>query len=218
MNKDTIMSNKKFFLENLPKKAQEMFYSNPKLFRKNYQKDLNNIIKQDLFYLVEIATPALERSYCSDHCYVWESNDCCFHITPKNKTTVQKILNIYAKKSFEYYKNNVFIKSGNPTTLFKTSRAIYYYINYKKPELWKMTHIKPFYRSAEIVYKDFVFLSDEKLDYTKQELEQKIATGCEQIANELIDTEIRRICEVNRQIKQAKEIFAKYGTELIRGY
>lgn len=215
MNKDTIMSNKKFFLDNLPKKAQEMFYSNPKLFRKNYQKDLNNIIKQDLFYLVEIATPVLERAHNSTHCYEWDTNYCCFHTTPKNKNTVQKILNIYKEKNFKYRKNNVF-ENCFYTDFFKLSRAIYYYTNYTKPELWKMTHIKKHNRTAEIAYNDFIFY--EKINYTKPELKQKIATGCEQIANKLIDTEIIRICEVNRQIKQAKEIFAKYGTKLTRGY
>jgi phage-related protein len=88
-----------------------------------------------------------------------------------------------------------------------------------------MSNIKPlnqvtFGEDLTIVVHDFINRHNniKKINYTKPELEQQIATGCEQIANELINTEIERICEINRQIKQAKEILAKYGTELVRGY
>ena len=221
------MNNKKFFLDKLPQNAQKLFHSDPKLFQKKYQNDLYNIIKQDLLYLVEIATPVHERIRHSAGNEVWYNNELWYCTTQKNKNTARYLLSTYGDEKFkthnDFYKQN-YISATNKE-LFKILRIIFFYINYEKPTKWDMSNIKPlnqvtFGEDLTIVVHDFINRHNniKKINYTKPELEQQIATGCENIANKLINTEIERICEINRQIKQAKEILAKYGTELVRGY
>ena len=227
------MNNKKFFLDKLPQNAQKLFHSDPKLFQSKFQNNLNKIVKQDLFYLIKIATPVYERIHCSDWYDSWHKDKYWYYTTPEDKNTARKLLSIYGGEEFKSYedKNTECFSSATNQELFKILRAIYFYTNYTKQKNWNMPHISPSEKKGSeqepvIVKFDFVELEYDKktkkthyvIAKTKPELEQQIANGCENIANKLINTEIERICEINRQIKQAKEILAKYGTELIRGY
>ena len=133
------------------------------------------------------------------------------------------IKNIYTEDKSKLEATNI--------DFFNLLRAVYYYENYKDKKMWKMPHIQPLHSkeydvNPKIVYYDFV---DEKFNYKtkktsvkinkmKTELGKQITAGCQKIADYLTDCEITRIVNINNEIKRAKEILAKYGTEMIYGY
>ena len=106
-----------------------------------------------------------------------------------------------------------------------------FYVNYTDKAKWKMPGVITCNRSGhdvdpEIYTGDFVktdYKSNKKkkplkIEKTKSELGKQIDKECMQIADKLIDSEIRRICNMNKKIQEAKATLSKYGTELIRGY
>lgn len=219
-----------YFLDNFTQPIKDLFYSDPKQFNALYKTRLVKIVKQDLLQMVHFITPVYEIIHYSDWYDSWHEDFYWYKVQSDKQELVRNLLKIYCVSEAKSMANKTKFESKSKE-FFNLLRTIYYYINYTNKAKWEMSGITTWNQSDHdirpIIYAgDFVKTdygtnkkkSSLKIEKTKSELGRQIDKECEKIVDRLIDAEIKRISNINKQIQDAKATLAKYGTELIKGY
>ena len=219
-----------YFLTKFPEDAQKLFYTDPKQFRVLYCQKLTKVVKQDLLQMAEFVTPVYEVVFCSDWYDSWHRKYYWYNLKKDNRRQTIDMFDAYSNEDTSDMKKSLQVEAGD-MDFFNLLRCVYYYINYENKAKWDMDGIKtmnPYDREArpEILVDDYVKeiysckrkTSKYKMLKTKKEIGKTLQQGCQEITDKLINTEIARIANVNKQIEAAKATLAKYGTELVKGY
>ena len=222
-----------YFLDKLPKNAQNLFHDDPKQFRILYGVKLGNVVKQDLIKMAEFVTPVHEVVHFSSWYDSWIEKFFWYNIASEYQQDAMKLFKIYCPRGTTRisFVNNALKLEATDKDFFNLLRAAYYYTNYTNKNMWTMPHIQTLHKTGhdicpEIAYKDFIDIKYNyktkktilKMHQTKKEIGKTLQQGCEKIAGGLMNNEIARITNINEQIKAAKATLAKYGTELVKGY
>ena len=221
----------KYFLNNFPQPTKDLFYSDPKKFKTLYKTKLAKIVKQDLLQMIQFVTPVYEITYYTDWYDSWHEENFWYYIKSDVKQEAKKLFDIYCTSQARNIGNGTSFEVRNKE-FFNLLRIIYYYVNYKNKEKWEMSGVRPLNVSNSYDIRPTIytgdFIKDDfnlktkksslKMKKKKSELGKQIEQECLKITDRLIDAEIRRISDINKQIQNAKATLAKYGTELVRGY
>ncbi|MBR5904585.1 MAG: hypothetical protein IKZ49_03575 [Alphaproteobacteria bacterium] len=220
----------KYFLNNFPQPTKDLFYSDPKKFKTLYKTKLVKIVKQDLLQIIPFITPVYEIVHYSDWYDSWHEDFYWYKVQSDKQEFVRNLLKIYCVSEANNMANKTKFESKSKA-FFNLLRTIYFYVNYKNKEKWKMSGIMTWNKSGHDVYPEIYVGDFVETDYkskrkkkpckigkTKSELEKQIDNGCEKIADRLIDAEIKRISNINKQIQMAKATLARYGSEQVIGY
>ena len=228
---DNKQTETKYFINNFPAQIQNLFHQDPKKFKTLYRIKLANIVKQDLLQMVQFVIPVYEVVHYSDWYDSWHKDFYWYNIESDKINEAKNLFAIYCPKELSNIEKNKTKIIVNDEEFFNLLRTVYYYVNYNNRKMWEMPGIQTLHPSVhdarpKIYTGDFIKThynperkkSSLKIQKKKSELGTQITQECKKIADKLIDEKIARICNINKQIQQAKETLAKYGTELIRGY
>jgi len=230
-----------YFIYKLPTEAQTLFESDPKKFRTLYQKQFEQVVKQDILHLAEIATPvfeAVEQCNCYDG---WTDKHYWYSIDSEHQDEAFDIFLIYCgdeiRKSYDikhdyetnkWEYNKTILNSANQQ-FFDLLRTAFYYNNYGNKDKWNMKNIKQRYKdcgNVSYIYTyDFVlplYDNGKKFNYKMRKkrntLNKEITKQCKKVANDMINAKIKSVQDMNRKIIEAREFLAKHDKDFVRGY